>query len=151
MIWKTIEGYEKYKVSNTGRVRHKKNGNFLTGNINHDGYCRVKLTRFDGKCRSIFIHRLVAEAFLDRPEGTTEVNHIDKNKLNNCVENLEWCDHTKNMRHSCDKSVICLNDGKVYLSGRDAALAYGLNPNSLREVARGSKRSIHGMRFEYAA
>lgn len=146
----TIKGFDNYTITSTGVVRNKKTGNRLFGNINHDGYLRVKLTN-NGKSRSIFVHRLVAEHFLPNDDDTLEVNHIDENKLNNNIENLEWVDHTQNMRHSCDKKVICLNDNKTYPSARDAAKAYNLHPMSVREVARGKKNSLYGMRFEYVA
>ena len=151
MKWKVINGFEKYKISDCGIVKNIQKGTILYGNINHDGYVRVKLSSNKG-FRNVFVHRLVAEAFLGTPvDDTLEVNHIDENKENNHVSNLEWVTHTGNMRHSCDKPCKCINDGKIYPSARDAAKAYGLNAMSVREVARGKKAKIHNMVFEYVA
>ena len=64
---------------------------------NGDGYLQVKLTK-DGKRKSPLVHRLVAEAFVPR-NGGDQVNHMDRDKVNNHFSNLEWCDHSHNQRH----------------------------------------------------
>lgn len=69
-----------------------------------NGYLAVNLFK-DGKCKHYYIHRLVAEAFIPNPNNYLEVNHIDCNKHNNSVENLEWCDRTQNLKHSYDKGL----------------------------------------------
>lgn len=66
--------------------------------MNSDGYRQVFLSRND-KAKSFKVHRLVAEAFIPNPLRLPEINHIDEVKTNNCVENLEWCDHLYNSRH----------------------------------------------------
>lgn len=109
-IWIDIKGFEgAYQISNLGSVRSldrvvtDKNGNLKTVKgrmlslINHTGgYLTTKI----GKAGNRYIHRLVAEAFLIKPEGKTEVNHIDGNKKNNTVENLEWVTPSENQLHS---------------------------------------------------
>ena len=62
------------------------------------GYVGVNLSK-DGKRYGRLVHRLVAEAFIERPDGLYEVNHKDEDKTNNSVENLEWCDHRYNMNY----------------------------------------------------
>lgn len=101
--WKNISGYEDlYQVSNYGRVR-KTNGknNYLTPYCRSDGYEQVVLCK-NSKTKTIRIHRLVAQAFIPNPSNLPEINHKDENKLNNNVDNLEWCDssYNKNYRNS---------------------------------------------------
>ena len=113
-IWKDIEGYEGiYQVSNLGRVRpqnrdivfKKGNKNRVVGDsmrASYDGggYQSIVLWN-DITHKTIHIHRLVAEAFLEPPPSPNmEVNHKDGNKCNNCIENLEWVTHAENMKHA---------------------------------------------------
>lgn len=105
-IFKDIEGYEGlYQVSNLGRVKslerldsrgHKVNERILRLKKNRYGYLQVTLY-INGKGKTIEIHRLVAIHFLPNPNNLPEVNHIDENKENNSLENLEWCDHSYNI------------------------------------------------------
>lgn len=108
--WKDIKGYEGlYQISNTGNVKslerridgkkcHRKLEEKILKPIETDrGYLRVKLSR-DNKVSKVRIHRLVAEAFIEKPE--LEVNHIDGNKKNNCIENLEWVTSKENKQHA---------------------------------------------------
>ena len=104
-IWRRVRGYEGYyEVSNKGRVKSLERYNvpedkILTPFKNNRGYLRVPLTR-NGKTKNKAIHRLVAFAFLKIDSRFNEVNHIDGDKLNNRVENLEWCNRSHNLKHS---------------------------------------------------
>lgn len=106
--WRDIKGYEGlYQVSNLGRVRSldriikfKSSSRFHKGQIisiknSKTGYCLVNLHR-NSKQKMFLIHRLVAQAFIDNPEDLPCVNHKDENKLNNQVDNLEWCTYQYN-------------------------------------------------------
>ena len=85
--WKDILDYENYEVSNLGNVRNKKTGRILKS-YNKGGYAVVGLSKITGK---IFpVHRLVCQAFIPNPENKPQVNHKDKNGLNNNVSNIEW-------------------------------------------------------------
>lgn len=99
-IFKDIEGYEgSYQVSNEGRVKSLKyRKEHILKPSNSRGYLRVALCK-NNKRNDYSIHRLVASAFIDNPEGLNEVNHIDEDKTNNYVENLEWCSHAFNINH----------------------------------------------------
>ena len=102
--WREVPGYEKmYEVSNFGRVRSldrfvpgkhenlaKIKGKVLTPIKNKGGYLRVNLCNEYGH-KAMFVHRLVAQAFIENPEGFSDVNHKDENPTNNCLSNLEWC------------------------------------------------------------
>lgn len=93
-IWREIEGYDgRYAVSTWGRVKSV-NG-ILKPYENKKGYLKIGLSR-NGKCEKHRVHRLVAKAFIPNPEGLPQVNHIDGNKQNNSVTNLEWVDNLTN-------------------------------------------------------
>lgn len=97
-VWKDVEGFEAhYQVSNHGRVRSiKKEILVLKGEYQHNGYKRVCLWK-DGRKQNKLVHRLVAIAFLQNPSNYSDVNHIDEDKTNNHVANLQWCTHLYNM------------------------------------------------------
>lgn len=113
-IWRKIEGFEKYEVSNLGRVRsldykHTGETKVLRPILNRYGYLRINLYKNSKLC-SRSIHRLVAQAFILNPENKQQVNHIDANKQNNIVSNLEWCTNLENMQHARDMGLLKLTD-----------------------------------------
>jgi hypothetical protein len=87
--WRIVEGFTKYEVSNMGNVR--RDGKVLKSCINSHGYLIVGFYKHTRK-----IHRLVALAFIPNLENKPEIDHIDRNKLNNTVENLRWATHGEN-------------------------------------------------------
>ena len=94
--YKGIQDYENYEVSNLGNVRNKKTGRILKS-YNKGGYAVISLSKTVGKMFQV--HRLVCQAFIPNPENKPQVNHIDKNGLNNNVINLEWNSHQENCIH----------------------------------------------------
>lgn len=97
--WKNIKGSNgMYLISNRGEIKNVNTNMIRKPNI-VNGYLRVRLT-INGKRIGYSIHRLVAETFIDNPHNLPVVNHIDGNKLNNNVTNLEWCTHSENTTHS---------------------------------------------------
>ena len=107
-IWKDIVGYEGlYQVSNLGRVKSLGNTKarkekILLGVSISDNYLQIGLNK-NGERKRYVIHRLVAEAFIPNPLNKPQVNHINGNKKDNSVENLEWCTQCENIRHSIKK------------------------------------------------
>ena len=100
MIWKNIPNWEEYyEINNYGEVRNKKSNYMLIGDKNSTGYMRVCLYNKNKKFR-FFRHTMVAKLFLDNPNNFKEVNHIDGNKENNYVGNLEFCDRKHNEREA---------------------------------------------------
>jgi hypothetical protein len=98
-IWKEIEGYEGlYKISNYGRVKNIKTGRILKSHLNPDGYPIIGLFK-DGKQQNIFMHRLVAIAFVENPNNFPFVNHKDENKRNYNIDNLEFCTCKYNLNY----------------------------------------------------
>ena len=101
-ILKPIENFDGYFISNKGNVYSKKSGVLKKKSPSFDGkknYLVIGLNT-DGKPKHFLVHRLVAKAFIPNPENLPEVNHKDKNKKNNCVENLEWCTRRQNLEDS---------------------------------------------------
>lgn len=151
-IWKPIKGYEElYEVSNLGNVRslttiinckgakgidtHIRNGKVLSKAIGTTGYYIVVLSR-NSKTKQVRIHRLVAEAFLDNPNNYPCVNHIDGNKLNNNVDNLEWCTHSHNNKEAYRLGLKKSTWGGVINKDNPNSkplLQFDLNGNFIRE------------------
>lgn len=110
---KQINEYPNYSVTadgrviSTGRIAGRSGKGFssiqqeLTIMHNKSGYCMVNLFK-DRKSKTRYVHRLVAEAYLENPDNLPQVNHIDGNKDNNKVSNLEWCTSSHNNKHALD-------------------------------------------------
>lgn len=95
IVWKPIRGYEgRYLVSNKGDIMSCYSGKLLSPTNDECGYEMVRLTNEFGK-KSHLVHRLVAHAFIPKPKGINEINHINEIKNDNRVENLEWVSQMK--------------------------------------------------------
>lgn len=89
-IWKSVIGFTRYEVSNMGNVRNIHTKELKSIRVSKTGYCITDL-RENGIHKTSYIHRLVAEAFIENAFSLPCVNHIDEDKTNNHVDNLEWC------------------------------------------------------------
>lgn len=108
IVWKTVPSWSKFEVNNLRKFDMLMENQNILLNISKQGYV-VLQTKLDGKIKTLKLHRLVAETFLEPPSedlitlcskthwGIVCVNHIDGNKLNNKVENLEWCTQEYNV------------------------------------------------------
>lgn len=141
-IWKIIDDYDNYKISNLGNLKSKSKR--IKKCINRDGYYQVSLYK-NGNKKSILVHRLVAMTFIPNPLNKPTVNHIDGNKLNNNVSNLEWATCKEQQYHSrnvlghntiisdkCRKKQIELHQRKVKRSD-------GIAFNSIKEASNGNE------------
>ena len=170
-IFKDIEGYEGlYKIGNNGtliscsnRSNHKEE-KVLKTHITKRGYLGTKLCK-NKKLKSVYIHILVAKHFVDNKNNYKTVNHIDGNKSNNNVENLEWATHkeqTKHMHnvlnvpysdckccHKANKKKIIRNDGKIYNSLIEAKKDLENKNAHITEVCQGKLKSTCGYSFKY--
>ena len=147
--WKEIKGTDgKYFVSNYGRVKSYvkySDGRLLKPFKINSGYLSIDL----GNIKRYTVHRLVAETFIDNPLNYREVNHIDGDKLNNSIDNLEWCSPKMNMKHASDslnmnkKRIVAMNGScsiAVFESLKDAVITIGANYSSLsRALNKGNK------------
>lgn len=159
-IWKDIKNFEgSYQISNTGKVKSLKrdvfNGcKFITrperiikfGDNGH-GYLFVSLWK-NNKPTRMYVHKLVAEAFIPNPNNYKEINHKDENKANNNVYNLEWCDRkynenykTKRIRGAIENSkpivkIIDKHNIIIYLNEHIAAKYNNCNVSTIRRYVR---------------
>ncbi|SFA50969.1 NUMOD4 motif-containing protein [Parageobacillus thermantarcticus] len=103
--WKQIDNLN-YEVSTYGRVRNRKTGYILKPYLHDNKYLVVSLTTSNGKKKKFKVHRLVAKAFIPNPFNKPQINHLDGNKLNNHVSNLEWCTNKENANHAVRSGLI---------------------------------------------
>lgn len=146
-IFKDIIGYEGYyQISNLGRVKSSyKKCSILKSPKCKSGYKTVNLYR-DKKLKNCYLHRLIAITFIPNPENKPYVNHIDGNKLNNDLNNLEWCNGSHNVKEAFrlklknnpkgsenkrSKKVINTITNEVYDSLEDASKKLGIKKNKL--------------------
>ena len=144
-IWRDAVGFEEhYKVSNKGRVMSKdhkytsflngkkreftKKGKILSPATNWKGYYVLCTPHSVKTVRTLFVHRLVASTFIPNPNNKPQVNHIDGNKKNNTVENLEWVTPSENLKHAFATG---LNKGSRHMLGKCGKL----HPNSIPVAA----------------
>lgn len=179
-VWKDVKGYEGlYIVSDTGQVkslfRYKK---VLKPNVTKRGYCTVQLFK-DGKSKRLLIHRLVAEAFIPNEYNYPQVNHIDENKTNNSVANLEWCTAKYNMNYNngierrianrdysleslketarrngkkVSRPVLQIDGDRIiarFESAKAASLATGIDHSHICDAARGKYKTAGGYKWKY--
>lgn len=131
-IWKPIKDFDKYFISNYGRVKSTKFGKerILKLTKDKDGYLIVNLYK-NNKSKTFKVHRLVAETFLPNPYNLLQVNHKDENPQNNIVTNLEWCDAKYNNNYGTRNKRI----GKSNTNGKRSkpVLQYTLDGKFVRE------------------
>lgn len=159
-MWKVIPNTnDMYYVSSFGRVYSQKSNKILkTYTSPLLGYKELNLC-VDGKAQKYRVHRLVAQVFLDKPvnELYNSVNHIDGNKQNNSVSNLEWVTNEENVEHAfreglhCRprRKVLCVELNKTYSSMQDASKDLGISPGGISNVCRGKSTTYKGYTFRY--
>lgn len=88
-VWKKINEFPNYYISNKGNIRKGVNGKNLKTFV-RNGYMSINLYN-ENECKQKYVHRLVGEAFIENPNNYPQINHKDENRCNNNVSNLEWC------------------------------------------------------------
>ena len=160
-LWLPVIDYEGiYEVSNYGRVR-RVGGGIMNGNINSYGYRVVKLTK-NGKQKDKKVHRLVALAFIPTISGKDFVNHKDGDKLNNCVENLEWVTRGENNKHAATVLQVSkearpvwqfsLDGGTqaLYMNATIAAKMVQGNQMMISACCKGTAKTAYDYKWQYA-
>lgn len=158
--WVPIKDYEEYyEINQKGQVRslHKRNySNLLEQRICRGGYYTVRLQRPGGPSSTLFVHRLLGLSYITNPENKPFINHIDGNKLNNSINNLEWATHSENILHAYNtgllkkstKSVYDTCSGETYSSIKEAAKALNINYGTCRNYLNGNiKTNMTCLRF----
>lgn len=155
--WVSVPDYKNvYEVSDAGNVR-RVGGGKLKPHVNfRNGYVYVCLSKHNQK-KTYRLHRIVAKAFLGDREDM-QVNHIDGNKTNNSLSNLEWVTQSENMKHAyrtglekiVTKRVINLDTNEIYNSVTEAAQQFGnRKPSAITKVCKGERSHYRGVRFAY--
>lgn len=145
MEWRDIPGFDMYEVNAEGQVRRK--AQILKPGPIPSGHLTVSLCRGKGKPKSAYVHRLVAQAFLNNPENKPVVNHKNGNPKDNRIDNLEWATYSENITHGYRSNgrrapgelKICAidSDGSMVMSFRsavDAAKLLGVFPSAVRSA-----------------
>lgn len=159
-IWKPCPEYENiYEVSNLGNVRNKKTGRLRAPRSNGYGYMAVELWNKTPKNK--YVHRLVAGAFLGEIDGY-QVNHLDGDKANNNLWNLEICTATQNQQHSLRvlgnkpgrgsakaKNILCVETGEVFYSSLEFQRETGLDGTGIRNCLCGNAKRAWGYTWKY--
>lgn len=161
--WKEVKGFEDvYLISNMGNVKNISRNRLLKPQKNNNGYLFVYLKK-DGVSRKSYMHRLVAEAFLDNSQNLPIINHKDENRQNNKVDNLEWCDYKYNTHYgNCieklkekaikHKVVQITSDGREieYNSLREVERLKGYPHGNIAKCCKGIYKSAYGSTWRYA-
>lgn len=170
-IWKDVIGHEgKYMVSSIGRIKSLKlrtihRERIMVNGIGTRGYPEIKLWGYNGKRKGFSIHRLVAIAFIPNELNLACVNHIDGNKMNNRVENLEWCTYQENTIHgfrsgliSSKKSAMTkhvnlgkriknYDTGEIYSSLQDCISKLKLHKTYISSMLTGYKKNTRNIHY----
>lgn len=172
-IWKSVKGYENlYEISNYGRVKSlKRQGtheHILKQFDNSNGYMIVSLSK-DNVQKTFPVHKLVANTFMNNTDSLRDINHIDGNKKNNYIDNLEFCSHSYNMKHAFKLGLNKTQHGYLNPNAKkiiqydlkgnyiktwdciiDAMKEYNICRSSIHRCCTGVFKQTHGYIWRYA-
>lgn len=165
--WIDIPNRPKYQLSIDGKVRNKHTGRILKTSTDKHGYAKLSLGNED----NVYVHRLAAETFYGTPEdkNATVVNHIDCNRQNNHILNLEWCTPSENLKWGIHKGNVIPSIGlskasevnkkavriveldKIFRCVKDCAEYLGVPPTNVSRCLTGVRKGqkLHGYHIEY--
>ena len=161
-----------YSISSEGRVRNDETNKMKSMDVTSDGYHKVDLYS-NGKRTSVRVHRLVAEAFIQNPNKLPQINHIDGNKENNNVKNLEWVNNSQNMIHAYRTGlatphptygmrghknpnggrkgipIFCVETNQTFSSAAEAERITGIPYSCICDCLKGKCDHAHHLHFKY--
>lgn len=161
-----------YSISSEGRVRNDETNKMKSMDATSDGYHKVDLYS-NGKRTSVRVHRLVAEAFIPNPNKLPQINHIDGNKENNNVKNLEWVNNSQNMIHAYRTGlatphptygmrghknpnggrkgipIFCVETNQAFSSAAEAERITGIPDSCICDCLKGKCDHAHHLHFKY--
>lgn len=105
MQYYKIPNHNRYEISKNGIIRNLNNKKIKSQYVSDSGYYMVTFS-YNNKSKPQRVHRLIALTFIKNPNNYRFINHIDGNKLNNSISNLEWCTHSHNMKHAFDTGLV---------------------------------------------
>lgn len=161
-LWKDIKDYEGiYQVSTLGRVKRVKTGRILKPFKHLKGYLLINLCK-NNIAYTKTIHRLVAQTFIPNPENKPQVNHIDEDKTNNMVSNLEWVTAEENINHGTRNErvgesnsipIIATNlktgESTEFYGTSECSRQLDLHQQNITSVLKGTRRQTGGYTFKY--
>ena len=145
-----------YAISRDGRILSLLTDQYIRPTVDSHGYLKVSLWK-DGEHFTKRLHILVAQQFIPNPDNLPVVNHIDGNKLNPHVDNLEWCTQQENVQHAfrtgltsktSDKEVV-RGDGRVYSSLTKAAKDNNITKSAISKVVNGQRKTAGGYTWAF--
>jgi hypothetical protein len=155
--YKIIPGFNNYEITKSGIIRNKLTKKNLIGYKTE--YISVTLACINNKNKKEFIHRLVAKTYLENPNNYEIVNHKDSNKLNNNVDNLEWCSRNDNVKHAVENGLIKTKKVKqldkdknvlnTFNSIKDAAEYVKVHPSNISNVCNNKTKTSKGYHWEF--
>ena len=144
-----IPGYEGlYAITSCGRIWSHKSKKFLKTYSNGNGYQHLTLYK-DGKPFQRYTHRLLGETYLEKKEGCNEIDHLDKDRTNNNINNLEWVSTKENNWRKFD-DIYCIENQKYYRSSTEVEKDLGCPSSDVSKCLRKERISTHGYHFLYA-
>lgn len=174
-LYNDIPGLDGYQASTFGNIRstsrsvaqklnkdrsqiyHRQMPPKVLKQREQNGGYKIVWLSVNGKVKAYTVHKLVALTFFGESHGR-DINHKDGNKSNNCIDNLEYCTRSENVKHAydkglrtpCKKSVMCVDNGQVFDSIKDAARFCGMSICSISAVINGRNKTAGGLRWKLA-
>lgn len=161
-VWRTVEDFPNYEISNMGRIRNINTGYVLSPGDNGHGYLQVTLCQ-NGEKKRVYIHRLVGIAFIPNPNNLPQINHRNENRADNRAENLEWISIKDNVNYGTRAERFSLSRGKpveqydlagnylnTWTGTREAERQTGISQSSISACCLGKRKTAGGFIWKFA-
>lgn len=152
-----IDGFSGYYITSCGKLWSQRTKQFLSTRPDKDGYERISIRNDEGILKTVFIHRLVAQAYLPNPLGLDTVNHKDEVKTHNWLGNLEWMSRADNIKYGTGRArahenrkrpVYCVELDRVWRGTIDAAKELGIPAQGISKCLSGKQQTCGGYHWQ---